>query len=375
MPKKKSTKGKVGEFKTDFTSEKKASEYLLRNYSNPRHPLAFSGIQNVYKYFKGYLKLKTIKELLAKSGTYTLFKDSKKPKPRNPTFVYSKRYSFELDLIDVQKFSKQNSGINHILTCIDIFTRKAFLRGLKQKTAALTLAAFKEILGDAKIQPQVVSFDHGREFVNKKFKAFCNKKNIRMVHNDTSFKNGFIERFNLTIQRITYKYMSENQTYKYMDQLQNFAHSYNSRHHSSIKMSPNEAENPINHMKLRHINELRYSKIKKQQAVYAVGTLVRIAKLAGKFARGYEEHFNEEVFRIYKINTNLRIPLYHLESQDSEEKINAGFQRSEITPVDHEFHNVEVLERDKNRVKVHWVGYPERYDEWVDITNTRKYGA
>jgi hypothetical protein len=176
MPKKKG--GKIGEFKTDFTSQKKAAEYLLRNYTNTRHPIAFSGIQNIYRYFKGYLKLKTIKELLAKSSTYTLFKDSKKPKPRNPTFIYSKRYSFELDLVDVQKFSKENSGINHILTCIDIFTRKAFLRGLKQKTAVLTLAAFKEILDDAKTQPQVVSFDHGREFVNKQFKAFCNKKNI-----------------------------------------------------------------------------------------------------------------------------------------------------------------------------------------------------
>jgi len=38
------------------------------NYTNPKHPIAFCGLNNIYKYYGGLLKVKEIGKLLASVG-------------------------------------------------------------------------------------------------------------------------------------------------------------------------------------------------------------------------------------------------------------------------------------------------------------------
>jgi len=53
-----------------------------------------------------------------------------------------------------------------------------------------------------------------------------------------------IERFNRTLGEMIQNHMTTNQTTKYMDVLQKILHEYNTRYHTSIKMTPFQATNP-----------------------------------------------------------------------------------------------------------------------------------
>ena len=66
---------------------------LKENYNNPSHPLAFSGISNIYNYFNGVLSVKDIENFLASNEGYTIHREYKNLK-RNPSFARFKRYQF-----------------------------------------------------------------------------------------------------------------------------------------------------------------------------------------------------------------------------------------------------------------------------------------
>ena len=52
-------------------------------------------------------------------------------------------YLWQLDLVDLQKFSKFNKGFKYLLTCIDVFSKHAWVRPLKTKEGNSVLNAFK----------------------------------------------------------------------------------------------------------------------------------------------------------------------------------------------------------------------------------------
>ena len=60
-----------------------------------------------------------------------------------------------------------------------------------------------------------------------------------------------VERFNLTIQQLIYKIMEYKSTNRWIDCIEQAMKIYLNRKHSTIKMSPLEAEKPINESKVR----------------------------------------------------------------------------------------------------------------------------
>lgn len=132
-----------------FKNKDECVNHFNENYTNPSHPIAFSGVNNIYKYYKGVLKVKEIENLLASVESYTLRREYKNLR-RNPSFSHFKRYQFQADLIDIQKLSRWNDGVKYIFAVIDTFTRKAWVRPCTDKSAVSILNAFKSILTEAK---------------------------------------------------------------------------------------------------------------------------------------------------------------------------------------------------------------------------------
>ena len=94
---------------------------------------------------------------------------------------------FAIDLVDMQKF--QVRGFKYLLNGIDMSSRFIYSQALKNKTDAEVLQAFKKIYNQSKIK--AIRSDNGSEFINKKFVAFLNKKELnkssvkRESHNQT----------------------------------------------------------------------------------------------------------------------------------------------------------------------------------------------
>ena len=133
---------------------------LNTNYKTPGHPIAFGGINNIYKYYNRLLSQQKIKNILSSIESYTLHRGFRSNQ-RNPTYSHFKRYMFQMDLIDIQQLAPFNDGVKYLLAVIDTFTRYAFVRGLTDKTGSNVLHEFKSIINEAGTKPLNISMDRG----------------------------------------------------------------------------------------------------------------------------------------------------------------------------------------------------------------------
>ena len=368
-------------------------EDLKRSYIYPYHPISFSGINAVYKYYKPHLNLEDIRNALSEIESYTLHKEFHK-QPRNPSYSHYPRYQFQIDLVDVQSLAPYNNGVRFLLTCIDTFTRFAFVRPLLDKTAKSVLDAFKSIIHEAKTPPKMLVFDRGTEFYNDIFKRYCEENNIKFYSPDTSIHGAFIERFNRTFRTIVYKYMTENETRRYIRKmdpatgqeilmLPKFIYTYNNRIHRMIGTTPFIAETqPESHLEISKRLAKYYEKIKPRKVKFSVGDTVRIQRLKGKFDRGFNERAKQEIFKIHAIRTNLKIPLYQLTDYSGREQIKGSFYENELVKVSGDVFRIEKVikkrkYRGRNQLFVKWKGFNDSYNSWIDqdqVTNVFQQG-
>lgn len=368
-------------------SRESCIEDLKVNYNEPGHPIAFSGINAIYNHYKPHLKKSDIEKVLSETENYTLHREFHSGQ-RNPSYSHFKRYQFQCDLVDVRSLSSYNNGVNYFLTCIDTFTRYAFVRLLTSKHGLPVLEAFKDILKEAGDLPQMVVFDRGTEFYNKDFENFCRSNNIAFFSPDTSIHGAYIERFNRTLQQIIYKYMTENETRRYLNYkdetgktielMPKFVHTYNNRIHRMIGTTPYIAETqPESHIEIRKKLSKYYESIKSKTAKFKIGDQVRISTLKGKFDRGYNERAVQEIFKIHSIKKNLKIPLYTLSNYSGTEIIKGNFYQHELVKVSGDVFRIEkVLAKrkhgGKNQILVKWKGFDSTHNSWIDETQVTK---
>merc|ERR1711963_552181 len=90
---------------------------------------------------------------------------------------------------------------------------------------------------------------------------------------------------------------------------------YLNRKHSTIKMSPLEAEKPINESKVRqNLSDFfsKNSRLKPQKQKFQVGDQVRVWKYHRTFKRGYDSNCTDEYFTIHRVLKNLPVLRYQL---------------------------------------------------------------
>lgn len=367
--------GKVFNFKDQYLN------HLKDRYTSIGHPIAFSGVNKIYDYYRGALSREDIQNFLSSVENYTLHREFHQGQ-RNPSYSHFKRYQFQCDLVDIQSLSSHNDDVKYLFTCIDTFTRYAFVRLLRSKHGIFVLEAFKSVLEEAIQQPQTLVLDRGTEFYNEPFKRFCQDRNINLFSPDSSIHGAYIERFNRSLQDIIYRYMTENETRRFIDRLNEdgtrtnlmplFLSTYNNRKHRMIGVTPYTAENDeSSHLQIRKKLAEYYQKIKKGKVQFNVGDYVRISKLKGKFDRGYNERAEQEIFKIHSIKTNLKIPLYTLSNYNGTEIIKGSFYAFELTKTTGDTFRVERVIRRRIRngreqLFVKWKGFDNTHNSWID---------
>ena len=304
---------------------------FLKAYTSPGSPFAFSSPNRVFNHFNGSIPLNKIKKWLQASDTYTLHRQPKAPKPRNPTYVYYKRYQFQIDLVEIGKMANANDNYRYLLTAIDIFSRYAFVEPIKNKTALVFLKGFKTIVKKAGQPPRKILADRGLEIKNKFFIDYCRRKGITLLHSDNFVHALFVERFNRSLKSLMFKYMTSRGTDRFIHVLQSLVKTYNSRIHRMIGMSPAEAEKARNAPKVRMKQEEAYAKIKRRLPKFKKGQTVRISNYRAQFDRGYNKQFTEEIYKIRRVFTRLPIPTYELETLDGDETVEGNFYANELT--------------------------------------------
>jgi hypothetical protein len=352
------------------------SDEIILNYLTPSHPTAFSSIANIQRFYRNKFGKNLIANALASIDTHTLHREYKKPKYRNPIYVYSLREHIQMDLIDMAVYAKYNDGITFLMVAVDAFSKKAWVKTMKNKSADVSLEKIKELVQEIQPPMKAVFLDRGTEFKNKKVQAFLREKNIKMIHPYSETKAPIVERFNRTLKDLIFKYFDGLETNRYIDVIDELVSSYNNRGHRTLRyLTPNEAEKEINKSKVLSALNDYYTKavggIKKRKPKYKVGQKVRINKYGDKLRRGFKARFNEEYFEIVSINTRMPIPMYRIKSLNDGETIRGGFYANELQPVEGDLYKIEKFLkqktiRGKKKLFVKWRGFDDRHNSWID---------
>ena len=123
-----------------------------------------------------------MKQFLRKQDAYTLHKKVIYKFPRNRIYVSKIDEIWQIDLVQLDQYKKDNDGYSYLLTAICSLSRYAWAVPLKNKTGRAVTEAFRSILDNSGRQPLKIYSDLGVEFFNREFKSLLNARGIGHYH-------------------------------------------------------------------------------------------------------------------------------------------------------------------------------------------------
>ena len=296
---------------------------LKKFYLDPKFPGSYSGAYKFYQEVKNIhpkVTLKKVNEFLKSQDAYTLHKRTRKPKFRR-TLVFKPRDLWQIDLLDMQKYSKENDGYRYICVIIDCFSRYVWVKPLKNKTGKATVKALALLLMNER--PKLIQADQGTEFFNRDVKRMLEAFGPKLYHTYTDKKAAIVERVQRTLRGRLGRLFTKRGNFKWIDKIDDIVTAYNNTHHSSIKMKPADIDE-------EHIANIFFNSLPnlKKTIKFSNGDRVRILIKKNQFAKEFEKSWSEEIFKIKRIqNTN---PItYLIEDLDGEDII-GGFYTEEL---------------------------------------------
>lgn len=329
-----------------------------------RNGAAFYDTKKASSYAPSKIKGQAARKFLRNQLAYQLHKKVVRKFPRRKTLVARPNHQFQADLADFSNLAKYNSHFKYLLTVIDVFTRVAYVRPLKNKTGRLTAEALQSIFASAKKPPKLLHTDGGREFYNPQVNKVLKKLKIKLfTTTQKATKASLVERFQKTLKGRIYRYLTASGGYRYIDKLQDFVAAYNHAPHGTLKMSPLQASEDTS------VFHTLYEKDKKKKPKpnFKVGTFVRkVLPAKSPFQKGYLQTFGDQYYVVTKVlKTNP--PTYKIANLDGNALHGTHYaQQLQGLPQEPTFGRVEkVIKRGKGSSKlVKFRGFEE--PAWVD---------
>ena len=352
--------------------EAKYEKLLRKIYYTPKEPGSFGGIQGLHNASgkKGKkVRCKQVVKWLSTQDTYTLHKPTRQNFPRAKVVVTGIDHQWQADLVDLSSLASRNKGVKYLLTCIDVFSKYAWVEPLKSKTGQALITSFEHIFKNHR-KPLYLQTDQGKEFVNQAFQQYLKKKKVHFftTYNE-EMKASIVERFNRTLKTKMWKYFTRNNTKSYLEVLDDIVWSYNHSYHRSIKMTPMEV-NAQNQEDVWH-HLYRDEHLSYKCPKFQVGDHVKISKFRKAFKKGYLPNWTEEMFTIHNIKRSVPTQ-YHIKDE-SGVKLKGSFYEHELQKVvkrDSVYRIEAILDkRQKNnriQVLVKWAGYPSSFNSWIN---------
>ena len=368
-----------------MTQNRMSNREFLNKYHDSE-PYSFGGINQVQNYFN--VKKRKVANVLSKSDTYTTFKEFKKPRKVPPIRTHGPNYLWEADLMFFThpQFTSSNDGFLYILAFIDTFTKAAGIMKLKTKDTKIVTEMMKKKFDNGD-KPKYLRVDAGGEFLSHTFTKMCAKHNVKVYIAQEPIKCAFIERFNRTFKRILVQLMEHHNSVRWVDFIEPAISIYQSRKHSSIGMSPDEAEDEENHAaiyekllrKYTKDDRIKYIKNKKLPK-FRKGDIVKIFKKKGIFTRGFNQSVSKEYFTIYHIDRRLSKDRYYLKDLMGERIIGSFYSEYLVPftpPTDGGEYRIDPNFSDFKRKRIRgvphiwvkWLGWPSKFNQWVPETD------
>lgn len=301
----------------------------------------FQGLDKLYRKAKQLDKKitkKLVKEWLERQATQQITTEQKKSKKIYSTIISpSVKNNFQMDVMYLP--NPTTNRFPYLLTCIDVYSRKAFVNPMRNKNADTALTSFKEIAKSSSF-PKNINLDLGGEFDNRLFKDFCESRQIKLWFSDPNQdnKNSIVERFHRTLRGILLKYEVARKR-PYINDIQKLVANYNNTFHKTIKATPNQVWNG---------DEPNKQEVKYIVYDFGIGDSVRHAVQRAAFGKASSTvKYTKEVYTISRIVGSA----YYLTNKQGKE-LNKPFRGHELTKaVGEDAHSLYDTENKTNEKK------------------------
>ena len=361
-------------------------EELLRRY-HADYQFSFGGLNHIKNSVN--IRNQALKNVLANSNIYTEFREFKRSKYLPPIRSYGESYLWEADLMFFThpSFSENNDGYLYILAIIDTFTKTVKMKKLKSKNTTEVTNCVRNLFKG--IKPKYLRVDAGGEFLSNMFSKMCQENQVILYVAMEPIKCAFIERFNRTFKRLLIQIMEQNNSLRWIDFLPQALDIYHGRNHRSLQMSPDEADEEINHDKILRQNLKRYSKFDKIRYLkntnppkFKKGQFVKLFRKKGAFTKGYAQNVTKEYFEIYHINRKLSKDRYYLKDLAGDKVIGSFYEEYLVLykpPAEGAEYKLDPNHNDFKRknirgvphIFVKWLGWPKKFNQWVPVNDVR----
>lgn len=303
----------------------------------------------------------------------TYFADARRRFPRRKYVLKGINDLLEADLLDINQYKEFNDGYWLILVVINCFSKFAFARPLKSKTAKEVTNAMNDILKTVFPPIRNLHTDRGVEFYNSSFKSLMTKYNINHYSSYSEIKAAFVERFNRTLRKLLIKESFKRNNPRWLDYLQDVINIYNNTEHSVTKIKPAEVTFNNEKIILRRLTPNRTKP--KRLPKYEEGDFVHISRKQNIFDKG-KFNWTPLVFQIRKVVHEDGLVTYRLrDTEGKREDILGTFYSEELKPAKHGLSYVvekvvkKVKKGKKNMLLVKWLGFSDKYNSLITEEN------
>ena len=282
------------------------------------------------------------------------------------------------DLADMKKkYVPMNDGYRYILVVIDVFSRYAWARALRQKTGPETATALRSIIRTG-VKCQKFWSDRGKEFENEPVQKLFRENNITAYSTQNEPKAMIAERFIRTLRKkIETSFILTDSTVWYTA-LDECIEEYNNEKHSHLHgLSPQEARSPDNFdVVYKYQFDKKFSE-KDRLPYFSVGDKVRISLHKQLFEKEASASWTEEIFKIHSLVFNDRV-MYTLEDLAGEQ-LQGTYYREQLQATNQNIYRIDKILRKRTHggraeVLVKWSGYSDRFNSWEPANYIHRSG-
>lgn len=248
---------------------------------------------------------KDIQTFLNKQYEYEMLKvNQKKKNKQGHITAFTFKQNAQLDIYDLSKYSTRNKNYKYILALIDVFSRKVYVRALKNKDTETIVDNLREIFKLDDYIPKLITSDTDSAFMSFEFQKLLKEYDI--IHDDIIAGDdhnilGIIDRFALTIKTIFSKLFLKNRNVEWKSYLNYVVDSYNDTIHSSLNgLTPNEATLEQYHYDIAAINIAKAENTILESS-FSVNDNVRL-RLKSSFKKGSEPRYSDKIYKVTQVN-------------------------------------------------------------------------
>jgi transposase InsO family protein len=250
---------------------------------------------------------------------------------------------WQVDLIDMAAISSFNNRHNFAMVIIDLFSKYAWVRPMRNKTSDTTRDTIKDIIDTNGTKPKAIQSDNGLEFTSK-FDQYLKSQSIKHIFSSshTPQSQGAVERLNKTLKGFLYRYMTANNTKRWYNVFDEIATSYNSSIHTTTRKRPDELYNTKDDTEIEETREKLREKADKSIFKHKLKPLlpddwVRIALETyaairiQQFRKSFKRTFSRELYQVVKSKGKIGVEQYKIKDVNNQ-VVKGWFHRSRLLP-------------------------------------------